>query len=132
MTLANLDYEFEYAVAFVIALYFQIASWHGHQIDSIVGEEVGYAVILAKLRAIGFMLVSAFLWLFMFEETIAFQSAVGLGILGPVQWVFYALFWFNLIVGITLTFYLLLPTERLPKAFQYFAQQRQREDVPQG
>lgn len=128
MTLANFDYEFEYAIMFTVALYFHIAAWHGHR-TAVQGQEIGYATILTWLRASAFMVLSAFLWIFMFEETIAFQSAVGLGILGPLQWVFLGLFWLNLVVGIVITLYLVLPTERLPKAFDYFTKPKTSEPV---
>jgi hypothetical protein len=132
VTLANFDYEFMYSIPFVITLYFQIAAWHGHPINSKEGEELGYAIMLTKFRAIGFMLVSAFLWFFMAEMTIAFEASLGgVELINPVLWVFYALFFLNLVVGIVMAFYLTLPTERLPKAFQFFDHQRQREKVPE-
>ena len=133
MTLATFDYEIEWIVVFLFTLYVNDAAWFGHK-TTIQGSEVGYATIMTWVRATGFMFLASFLMFYMAELTIAlnagvnsFASANQGSILGALPFIFYGLFFLDLVMGVVITIYLVLPTERLPKSFQYFGKESQRQ-----
>ncbi len=119
------DFDFELALAFVLALYFHIAAWHGHKTTmDPKSTEIGYATILLWVRATGFMLIAAFLWFYFAEVETAYDSAVTYSLIDLLRYIGVGLFFLDLVMGIAMTLYLTLPIERLPKAFQYFSKQR--------
>ncbi len=119
------DFDFELALAFVLALYFHIAAWHGHKANVPNGDrEIGYATILLWVRATGFMLIAAFLWFYFAEVETAYDSAVTYSLIDLLRYIGIGLFFLDLVMGIAMVLYLALPVERLPKAFRYFSEQK--------
>ena len=132
MALAPTDYEIEFLFVLILTIWATDYAWD--HLPFTVGLEVGYATILTWIRATGWMFLSAFLWFYFGEFSVAFNTAVDsfgsppyLSILGLWPWLCFGLFIFELVVGIVITLYLVLPTERLPKSFQYFGKKMQQD-----
>ena len=131
MTLTSADYEVMYAFVFAFVLYWNTFAWTMHPREGPrEGQESGYATILQFLRGGPLVALSGFFWFFFALYTVAFDSAIGSTFMGPAIWIFYGLGLMNIVMGIVITVYLVLPTERLPKAFQFLDHARQKEDVP--
>lgn len=133
MGLTTLDYIVPWLAMLLVTLWVNDYAW-SHKTE-LVGDEIGYATILTWIRATGWMFLAMFMWAFMAQLTVAANSGInsfaGAGqgsILGLVPLIFYALFFVDLVVGITITLYLVLPIERLPKSFQAFAKANQRRE----
>ena len=131
-----------WAGTFVLAVYFMDSAYDHNPFAPAAeqAEAIGYATILTWIRATGFMFLSAVIWLLLALETITLNNcdnAFGVcyttataaattatiavdPISKSLPYLFYGLFWFNLVVGIVITVWLALPndqTKRLKTLF---------------
>ena len=137
MALATTDYEIMWAFAFLLTLFTTDYAWD--HLPFAVGREVGYATILTWIRATGWMGITTLLWFLMAELTIAFNAGINSfasanqgSILGVFPFIFYGFFFFHLVITIVITAYLVLPTERMPRSFQFFSKQNEGERQRMG
>lgn len=127
----------------LLSIMFTDMAWSDHN-QYEYGKEVGYATILIWVRTIAFFFIAMAFWALMAEVSTTLNNCdftFGACFTNPSEststgtisvsvfahflpYIFLGLALLHMVVGIVITLYLVLPTERLPKSFQYFSKQK--------
>jgi hypothetical protein len=136
--------EIVWIAVFFLCLFLTFLAYDHNPFAS--GQEIGYAQILTWIKATGFMLLSVVVWIALGLMTFTLNNCswafaacfTGTTMTTPtvtvttdafaiwLPWLFIGVGLINLVVGMVMTMYLVLPIDRLPKGLLRFSQQSER------